>query len=302
MQWLLKVFKPKNFIRILLNPGLVFAHLKYAISRIFYDLLFIFYRKHKFNIVFIAGLPMSATTKIKNMLGKVPGYFTRYTPMPYDIAVNQDICQSAFRYVPSWSYTLFKTHLNPWEKNINLIKKNNVKKVIVSYRDLRDVVIARYNRLIKFPKKKYEPYYAEYHNMKKEDAINHCIEVVGKNYPKWIYGWFKVSKANIGFVHFCRFEDLVTKPKSEFIKMLNFYNITIDNDKIDQIVKETEGQKNMEINVKEALILPWAHSSNFRSGKIGSWKKEFSSSNIDYFKEIAGFDLIKLNYEKDLNW
>ena len=68
MQWLLKVFKPKNFIRILLNPGLVFAHLKYAISRIFYDLLFIFYRKHKFNIVFIAGLPMSATTKIKNML------------------------------------------------------------------------------------------------------------------------------------------------------------------------------------------------------------------------------------------
>ena len=222
--------------------------------------------------------------------------------MPYDIAVNQDICQSAFRYVPSWSYTLFKTHLNPWEKNINLIKKNNVKKVIVSYRDLRDVVIARYNRLIKFPKKKYEPYYAEYHNMKKEDAINHCIEVVGKNYPKWIYGWFKVSKANIGFVHFCRFEDLVTKPKSEFIKMLNFYNITIDNDKIDQIVKETEGQKNMEINVKEALILPWAHSSNFRSGKIGSWKKEFSSSNIDYFKEIAGFDLIKLNYEKDLNW
>ena len=69
-----------------------------------------------------------------------------------------------------------------------------------------------------------------------------------------------------------------------------------------KLLKETEGQKNMEINVKEALILPWAHSSNFRSGKIGSWKKEFSSSNIDYFKEIAGFDLIKLNYEKDLNW
>ena len=152
MQWLKKVFNPKNFIRILLNPNLVVVHFKYAISRILHDFLFIFYRKHKFNIVFIAGLPMSATTKIKNMLGKVPGYFTRYTPMPYDVAVNQDISQSAFRYVPSWSYTLFKTHLNPWEKNINLIKQNNVKKVIVSYRDLRDVVVARYNRLIKFPK------------------------------------------------------------------------------------------------------------------------------------------------------
>ena len=94
MQWLKKAFKPKNFIRILLNPNLVIAHFKYAISRILHDFLFIFYRKHKFNIVFIAGLPMSATTKIKNMLGKVPGYFTRYTPMPYDVAVNQDISQS----------------------------------------------------------------------------------------------------------------------------------------------------------------------------------------------------------------
>ena len=44
---------------------------------------------------------MSATTKIKNMFGKVPGYFTRYTPMAYDVAVNQDISESAFRYVPS---------------------------------------------------------------------------------------------------------------------------------------------------------------------------------------------------------
>lgn len=302
MQWLKKVFKPKNFIKILINPNLAVAHFKYAISRILHDFLFIFYKKHKFNIVFIAGLPMSATTKIKNMLGKVPGYFTRYTPMPYDVAVNQDISQSAFRYVPSWSYTLFKTHLNPWEENIKLIKRNNVKKVIVSYRDLRDVVVARYNRLMKFPKKKYEPYYAEYHKMTKEDAINHCIDVVGKNYPKWIYGWFKVSQSNIGFVHFCRFEDLISDPKSEFIKMINFYNIKLDEKKIDQIVKETEGKKDMVTNVNEALILPWAHSSNFRLGKIGSWKDEFSLSNIENFKKIAGSDLINLNYEKDLNW
>lgn len=302
MQWIKKVLKPKNFNKIISNPMLVFIHIKYAINRLLHDILFFFFSKHEFNIVFIAGLPMSATTKIKNMFGKVPGYFTRYTPMPYDIAVNQDICQSAFRYVPSWSYTLFKTHLNPWPENINLIKKNNVRKVIVSYRDLRDVVVARYNRLIKFPKKKFEPYYAEYHNMTKEDAINHCIDVVGKNYPKWIYGWIQISKENEGFVHFCKFEDLVKNPKSEFIKMLNFYNIKLDSKKIDLIVKDTEGKKDMETNVKEALILPWAFSSNFRSGKIGSWKDEFSESNKDNFKKIAGEDLIKLNYEKNLNW
>ena len=76
--------------------------------------------------------------------------------------------------------------------------------------------------------------------MNKEDAINHCIEVVGKNYPKWIYGWFKVSQSNKDFVHFCKFEDLVTNPKSEFIKMLNFYNIKIKDgdDAIDYINKK----------------------------------------------------------------
>ena len=57
--------------------------------------------------------------------------------MPYSIRVNQDISNSAFRYTPKWSYTLFKTHLNSSQQNINIIKKNGVKKVVVTYRDLR---------------------------------------------------------------------------------------------------------------------------------------------------------------------
>ena len=95
MQWIKKVFKPKNFIRILLNPRLVFSHFRYATSRILHDFLFIFYRKHKFNIVFIAGLPMSATKKLKICLEKSQ-VILRYTPMAYDVAVNQDISESVF--------------------------------------------------------------------------------------------------------------------------------------------------------------------------------------------------------------
>ena len=55
-------------------------------------------------------------------------------------------------------------------------------------------------------------------------------------------------------------------------------------------------------NINESEVLPWAISSNFRSGKIGSWKTEFDSENIKKFKELAGESLIKLKYEKDLNW
>ena len=39
-------------------------------------------------------MTMSSTTRVKNMCGLIPGYFTRYMPMPKSIAIRQDICIS----------------------------------------------------------------------------------------------------------------------------------------------------------------------------------------------------------------
>ena len=51
-----------------------------------------------------------------------------------------------------------------------------------------------------------------------------------------------------------------------------------------------------------AKILPWGISSNFRSGKIGNWKNELTETQINRCKTLMGDTLIKLGYEKDLNW
>ena len=91
---------------------LIIISFSYGVKRLVYDIYFIFKKKYKYNIIFIAGLPMSATTKVKNMCGFIPGYFTRYSPTPYEIAVQQDISDKTFKYCPKWSHTLFKTHLN----------------------------------------------------------------------------------------------------------------------------------------------------------------------------------------------
>ena len=72
--------------------------------------------------------------------------------------------------------------------------------------------------------------------------------------------------------------------------------------KIQMIIEQTKGKKNMVTNMNEAKFLPDAFSSNFRSGKIGGWKEEFSQDNIVKFKELVGESLIKLKYEKDINW
>ena len=208
------------FKKIILNPKLVFIRIFYFLKRFFFDFFFLFKKKYKFNIIFIAGMPMSASTKVKNMCGLIPGYFSRYTPIPYHIDINQGITSSAFRYCPSWSYSMFKTHLNPNLEYIDIIKKNNVKKVVVTYRDLRDVAIARYHRLMKFPKKKGDPNYVEYDKMEKSDAINHSIEVVAKDFIKWVNGWIEISKNNDNFVLLIKFEDLIKNTEVEFSKIL----------------------------------------------------------------------------------
>ena len=291
-----------KFKDIILNPRLGYKLMSYEIKKTFYDIIFLFKKKYKYKIIFIAGMPMSATTKIKNMCGMIPGYFTRYTPMPYSVAVNQDISNSAFRFTPRWSYSLFKTHLNPKNENIDIIKKNGVKKVVVTYRDLRDVVISRYHRLVKIPKKKGDPNYCEYHLMEKSEAIDHSIYVVYEEYIKWINGWLDLAKNNKNFVLLIKFEDLIKNPEKEFKKILSFYDINLDEDSIKKICKNTEGKKNMVANMNEAKVLPWAISSNFRSGKIGYWKDEFNENNLIKAKKLLGDILIKLEYEKNLNW
>lgn len=45
-----------------------------------------------------------------------------------------------------------------------------------------------------------------------------------------------------------------------------------------------------------------SRSPTFRSGKTGEWKKHFSDEHKRIFKDVAGDLLIRLGYEKDLEW
>lgn len=43
-------------------------------------------------------------------------------------------------------------------------------------------------------------------------------------------------------------------------------------------------------------------SPTFRSGKAGAWREQFSEENKRLFKDVAGELLIRLGYERDLDW
>jgi len=285
------------------NPNLVMQRLEYGMKRWVADMQ---YRMGRFNypyqIIFIAGMPLSGTTWVKNLCGRIPGIFSRSTPIPVDVLYRQDICDSAFKYVPKNGNTLFKTHLNPSEGNISCIKNNGVEKVIVTYRDFRDALLSHYHRLIKFPKPKDAYDYVDYRLMSKEDAISELIRNYSKEEIEWIDGWFTEAAKNTGQYHFVRFEDLKKDVFGEFQKILDFYGIKLESEKITDIINRSRGEKNMEQNMKAAAILPFGISSNFRSGKIGSWREEFSEKNIVQCKEAYGAALIKFGYETNLDW
>jgi hypothetical protein len=294
----------QSFAKASVNNPTALAHrLYYNIKRYLFDIaarLGIY--KYKHNIIFIAGMPLSATTWVKNMFGRVPGYFTRYSPMPYDICVRQNFSESAFMFTPKYGYTLFKTHLNPTPSNLDILVNNNVKKVIVTHRDFRDVALANYHRIKQFPLLPGAVHYSDITKLTKEEAINESIKIASDYFVPWIDGWIDISKKHKRFVYFCEFEKLRSNPKEEFKKMLDFYEIKISDEIINAVIKASEGKGEVQNNLNSAVIQPWALSSNFRSGKSGGWKNEFTEENIKYCQKILGKDLIRHGYEKDNNW
>jgi hypothetical protein len=55
------------------------------------------------------------------------------------------------------------------------------------------------------------------------------------------------------------------------------------------------------LDALESSINP-KRSPTFRSGKTGEWAKHFTEAHKKLFKDVAGDLLIRLGYEKDLNW
>lgn len=301
------VYKIKRYIRlvcaVISHPILVLYRLKYNIKRIIADILYPFgYSNYSHHIIFLAGMALGGSTWMKQLLSGIPGVFTRPTPMPKDIATMQNICDSAFSRVSKHGNTLFKTHLNPTKENVDCLLRNGVEKILVTYRDLRDVAVSHYYRLLSFPKPKDAFDYKDYKLMSREDGLNDLIEHTAEFYISWIFGWFKIAEQMPDKIHFTRFEDLKNNTAGEFKKVLDFYGIKLLDKTIDKIVENARGRGNMKSNLLKAKILPSGITSNFRSGKAGQWKTELSNAQKKKCRELLGSALIELEYEKDLNW
>ena len=165
------------------------------------------------------------------------------------------------------------------------------------YRDPRDVVISEANYLYNMNRwHRLHKYFKKYVNL--DDRIKFAIQGnefhntdifyqnINERFLDYI-GW--INNSNVLSV---RYEDLVSVKKNQSIEKILKYYIAQNHTSLDI---------NLLISNSIKSIDP-AKSHTFNTGGIDKWKQYFTNEHKDLFKQYAGNLLIKLGYEKDLNW
>jgi Sulfotransferase domain len=95
-----------------------------------------------------------------------------------------------------------------------------------------------------------------------------------------------------------RYEDLLAEPVGEVVRLLEFLGADSDEEVARRCVEAASFEK-----LSGGRTQGEEDSSSFyRKGIAGDWKNHFTEEDRGVFKEEAGGLLIRLGYEKDLDW
>lgn len=295
-----RIFLPypiKTLIKIILSP-------LYSLRIFFNDLYAYFGKNHGGSrVIFVAGYPKSGTTWVEKFVSNIPGYSPRILNGSREILRHHNLPEEAFKKIPHYAYSAIKTHITPSSQNIEILIKNGIKRVIVMYRDPRDIAVSQYYHVLKNnPWKPDDPFYCDYNKINKNDAMSHSIKMVLFDYLSWVCGWVEVSENNIELECLViSYEDLQRDPKNTFRSILNFYGIKLDEKIFEVTMMAADSRKGKNLFNYFSSKQPGITSTK-RNGRIGEWKDELNMSHKKMFKENIGDLLIELGYESDLNW
>ena len=280
-------YYPKLFIRFLLSP-LYF-------SRIFLNDLKAFFGiySYSYKYIFIAGYPKSGTTWVENFISRIPGYNPRVLFGDADILRRHDLPVDTFSKIPYFGYSAIKTHINPSADNIQILKKEGINKLVVMYRDPRDIIVSNYYHVKSFnPWKITDPEYANYSSLDRDDALMHSTNLILDDFCDWVFGWKDIASSGTLDCLFVSYEDLRKNPLKSFDKILNFYDIPHNSELINSLMAKSNTRR-----FKGPSGFEPGAKSTHREGKSGSWADELSRCHIDFINKKIGNCLTKLGYK-----
>ncbi len=258
----------------------------------------------KYKFVWCAGLPKSGTTLIEKIFDNLPyvrqnNSFNRifYTGfLEHDHGITNDM----FSNFPKNKYTFLKTHTHYEKKYEEIALKNNLK-IIISVRDLRDMLVSRYFHIMADSK---HWLHAKIKNLNFTDGFiislqereSHEQPKALEYYYYWILNWLKISKEKNYLVLW--FEDYKKDPVNyinSILKYINFNNFSAE-----EIEKKIQKDRKKNLTLSENLKEYGRSRTTLRKGLAGEWKNLFDDKISNYFNSNIPDKIEKLEYKNNI--
>jgi len=259
------------------------------------------FHSSKVYAVWCAGLPKSGTTLVEEIFDQMP-YVTLNNSFlrifwHKNLKHQHNVNEGTFKGLKKNHYSFLKTHSH-YKKNYDqIIKKNNLK-VIVSLRDLRDMMISRYFHILNQKnhwlhneisslnfKKGFKISLISKHKEDKQNAI--CY------YYNWIKKWREEASKNKYLVVW--YEDYKHNPINYIKRIMEFTEFeNLSPKKVYLNILKKKRSNNLTESYKKFGKL----KSTFRKGATEEWKEYFDDEISKYFIKNLPGSLDIVSYKK----
>lgn len=255
--------------------------------------------KKNHHLIWICSLPKSGSTLVEEIISFYPYVkLDRSLNRLYSSGLKKNshnISYEMFDSAPKNKLSFIKTHTPYNEKFIQLSKNFNCK-TIITFRDLRDVMISRFYHILSDPK--HDQFY-KISKMSEKEGFIYSFKNKDYNedgsfsnngghspvdyYYYWIKNWKNKIKSTGGLELW--YEDFILNKKVFLSKIINFLNEECEENTIQNIEFYLERNKKRKIGKSFANLIhdKSKNVSTFRSGKIENWKTFFDEEITEQF-------------------
>lgn len=186
--------------------------------------------------IFIACVPKSASTFLKNLLINLTGYRDMFAVY----AAGQTEHEIYLPTLREWGHldTVTQQHCRASDANVHLMQGFGIRPVVL-VRNIFDSVMS----LLDFYNKgafRTSYFRADWPNLDEETKIDLIIENVIPWYFQFVASWDSVEKQNRLEMHWLTYEELVADKPSSVLKVLNFYGLGAPQRGVEQRIREVE--------------------------------------------------------------
>lgn len=180
---------------------------------------------------------------------------------------------------------------------------------VVVVRDVRDLYVSFYHHEMHYEDREKHLTIQKYfkHDPKRpvdEDFAEYLeARLLHRNHPWFYYSQFLDAWLNRPAVCVVRYEDFLSEPETQLVRVIRFLNRPLNLEKIEEAVRVNSFAHQTKVRYGEARERGTTDNTKFlRKGVAGDWKNHFNRRSCELLERIEGPSLRRLGYEEDAGW